>query len=145
MSEYELAPPPPSGQRVQPPRPPVSKPRHNRPSHQLPVGQSDTNPYSDHLPTKTIGIVQPQMVQSAKPSNEEEFPRELCHLSVGAVAETLHKLKIPDDVVGKFREAQIDGQIFVCLDDIILEQMGVDPLNKLKITKFKNGWRPNIT
>ena len=73
----------------------------------------------------------------------QDFPRDLCRLSVEEVAETLLKLRIPEDVVDRFRETQIDGDIFVCLDDSILDQLEVRPLDKLKIIKFKNGWRPN--
>ncbi|XP_072045986.1 uncharacterized protein [Amphiura filiformis] len=94
-----------------------------------------------------VGIVHPSTVQIVQPvkSSSEEFPRELCHLSVEAVAETLRKLKMPDNVVENFRDAQIDGQIFVCLDDNMLDQLEVGSLHKLKIIKFKNGWRPNHT
>ena len=74
-----------------------------------------------------------------------QFPNDLRNLGVEAIAQTLRKLNISEEIVKTFREAQIDGEMFVCLDDTILDDLGVSKLNKLKITKFKNGWRPNLS
>ncbi|XP_072019257.1 uncharacterized protein [Amphiura filiformis] len=130
--------PRPSGNRP-PPVPllkPVSRTRPNT---------SNRNPHVDlsaniekEQPSPIL-VVQPMVQHTKTPA----YPTELCHLSIEDIAEILQKLNIPDAVVKKFREYNIDGYTFVSLDNKMMDELGVSALHKLLITQFKNGWRPH--
>ena len=88
-----------------------------------------SNPYTS-LPT--TGTVLPQA-----------FPDDLRCLSVQEVGECLRKLNM-GDLVEKFERDQIDGELFVTLDENTLPYLGVsDKFQQKKLLMFVNGWRPN--
>ena len=88
-----------------------------------------SNPYTS-LPT--TGAELPQA-----------FPDDLRCLSVQEVGECLRKLNM-GDLVEKFERDQIDGELFVMLDENTLPYLGVsDKFQQKKLLMFVNGWRPN--
>ena len=71
-----------------------------------------------------------------------KIPKDLAKLSTNDISEVLRSLNMGEHV-SKFRNEQIDGEIFKSLDDKTLGALGViDPVQKLKIKKLLKGWRP---
>ena len=70
-----------------------------------------------------------------------DFPDDLRCLSVAEVGECLKKLKM-GKYVELFDSNQIDGELFVTLDEELLSSLGVNAFEQKKIMMFINGWRP---
>ena len=71
------------------------------------------------------------------------FPDDLSCLSVSQVGECLRKLNM-EKHVDMFESKQIDGELFLTLDEELLSSLGVNSAFEMKkIMKFINGWRPN--
>ena len=69
---------------------------------------------------------------------------DLKSLSVNDVAVTLRNLNVPDTVVQRFKQEQINGNLFIDLDDEMLQDIGVGRLfHRQKIIRFIEGWRPD--
>lgn len=70
------------------------------------------------------------------------FPDDLSCLSVPEVGECLEKLNLGKHVQ-MFDSNQIDGELFVSLNEDLLASLGVSSkFERQKIMKFINGWRP---
>ena len=71
-----------------------------------------------------------------------KIPKDLSKLSTNEVSDVLRSLNMGEHVA-KFRNQQIDGEMFKSLDEQTLGALGViDPVQKLKIKKLLKGWRP---
>ncbi len=71
-----------------------------------------------------------------------KIPKDLTKLSTTDISEVLRALNMSEHVP-KFRNDQIDGEIFKSLDDKTLGALGViDPVQRLKVKKLLKGWRP---
>ena len=71
-----------------------------------------------------------------------KIPKDLSKLSPNDISEVLRALNMREHV-SKFKNEQIDGEIFKSLDDKTLGALGViDPVQRLKIKKLLKGWRP---
>lgn len=71
-----------------------------------------------------------------------KIPKDLSKLSTNDVSEVLRALNMAEHVP-KFRNEQIDGEIFKSLDEKTLGALGVvDPVQRLKVKKLLKGWRP---
>lgn len=71
-----------------------------------------------------------------------KIPKDLSKLSTNEVSDVLRALNMGEHVP-KFRNQQIDGEMFKSLDEQTLGALGVvDPVQKLKIKKLLKGWRP---
>ena len=68
---------------------------------------------------------------------------DLKSLSANDVAVTLRNLNVPDTVVQRFKQEQINGNLLIKLNDEMLQELGVGKLHRLKITSFIEGWRPD--
>ena len=73
----------------------------------------------------------------------QSFPDDLGNLSVSKVGECLRMLNMGEHVE-TFESEQIDGQLFITLDEVTLPCLGVsNKLQQQKLLKFIQGWRPN--
>ena len=71
-----------------------------------------------------------------------DYPDDLRCLSVSEVGECLKKLKM-GKYVELFESNQIDGELFVTLNEELLSSLGVNAFHQNKIMMFINGWRPH--
>jgi len=72
----------------------------------------------------------------------QSFPDDLGNLSVSKVSECLRLLNMGEHVE-TFESEQIDGQLFITLNEETLPCLGViDKFQQQKLLKFIQGWRP---
>ena len=72
----------------------------------------------------------------------QSFPDDLGNLSVSKVSECLRLLNMGEHVE-KFESEQVDGQLFIMLNEDTLPCLGVsDKFQQQKLLKFIQGWRP---
>ncbi|XP_028406186.1 uncharacterized protein LOC114528708 [Dendronephthya gigantea] len=77
-----------------------------------------------------------------EPKKSFKIPKDLSKLSTSDMSEVLRALNMAEHVP-KFRNEQIDGEIFKSLDEKTLGALGViDPVQRLKVKKLLKGWRP---
>ncbi|XP_078365027.1 uncharacterized protein LOC144649411 [Oculina patagonica] len=96
------------------------------------LAPSPTAPSNSCASPSATGEVSPQA-----------FPDDLRCLSVPEVGECLNKLNMGEHVE-RFEHDQIDGQLFITLDEAMLPYLGVtNKLQQRKLLMFINGWRPN--
>ncbi|EDO44643.1 predicted protein [Nematostella vectensis] len=71
----------------------------------------------------------------------QPIPDDLSELTVEEVAEVLVKVHL-GQFADKFEYNQIDGEMFVCLDEEVLESLGMNAFQRKKVLKLIDGWRP---
>ena len=110
------------------------------------INISDKHP----IETSTCNTASTSLSTSlSKPSDRRisklNFPDDLSCLSVPEVGECLRKLNM-ENYVDTFESNQIDGQLFLTLDEELLSSLGVnDAFGQKKLTMFIHGWRPKTS
>ncbi len=81
-----------------------------------------------------------------KDEAQQMLPRyreNLKRLTVDEVVDVLKALKISNEAQQLFKDNDVDGVLFSCLDEKILEEeFELSRFQSLKIAKFIRGWRP---
>ena len=101
--------------------------------------------------TKTLGAAgqgpkTPEEFQATvKETSKSNFivPQDLSTLRVPEVLECLRGLNM-QQFEKIFSEHQVDGSMFMCLDEEALESFGMDRFHRLKLLKVIAGWRPQL-
>ncbi|KAJ1181783.1 hypothetical protein NDU88_006982 [Pleurodeles waltl] len=76
---------------------------------------------------------------------EEGLPADLHALDVQKVCDCLQLLNMAE-YTEAFQREQIDGQLLYELEESIMEScLGMNKLHIIKLLKFRDGWRPNLS
>ena len=69
---------------------------------------------------------------------------DISHYTVRDVSKILKELGM-DRYIVKFEAEMIDGEMLLCLDNVILmADFGMNKLHCMKLKKYLEGWRPKV-
>ncbi|XP_053318617.1 uncharacterized protein LOC128490657 [Spea bombifrons] len=109
------------------------------------VLQQNTIEYLPNTGTLTVEPTEEAETQQATTFTKIcDIPVDLRPLTVNQVCECLQLLNMKQ-YTATFKRAQVDGQLLYELDhDMMKNSLGMTALSSVKLSRFRDGWRPNL-